>query len=537
MTGLLLRNAVLWSGGRSLTGDTLGIVDGRIAAIGTEDAVREQLPAGHDVLDAEGGLVTAGFADSHIHLGLVAVDSIQCDLAGAATLDELESRIRAFAARSTAPWISGGGWALDLFEGGSPTATLLDTLVPDRPALLLDADHHGAWANTLALRAAGIDASTPDPADGRIDRDADGNPSGMLNEGAVQLVARVMPDPDPRTLADAIVEASRRVLAVGITGWQEAALGHYGGVPDFTTAYLDALGRGLLRGRPTGAIWMPRDLQADGVGAFVERALSAAAANEAAGFPTRTVKVMLDGIVETQTAALREPYHSAAGGTGLSYFTPELLRVAIPAINAAGLAVHVHAIGDRAVGDALDAFEAVPAAVRSTVRNHIAHLQVIAEEDVPRFAALGVTANLQPLWAANGPVVEQFTVPLLGADRARRLYVFGSLLRSGASLAGGSDWPVSDFDPWQGIHVAVNRRSPGDTTSAPLNPDEALPLEVAVDAYTRGSHELLFGPGTGVLEVGAPADLAVANRDPFAGPPEDIHLTRTVATLIGGVPV
>lgn len=533
MTGLLIRNAVLWSGGRSLRGDALGVVDGVIAAIGTQDAVRTALPAAHAVVDADGGLVTPGFADSHIHLGLVALDSIQCDLAGAGTLDEVESRIRAFAASSTAPWITGGGWALDLFEGGSPTAARLDALVPDRPALLLNADHHGAWANTLALRAAGIDASTPDPADGRIDRDPGGDPSGMLNEGAVQLVARVMPDPDPRALADAIVAASQRVLAAGITGWQEAALGHYGGVPDFTAAYLDALQRGLLRGRPTGAIWMPRDLQADGVGAFVERCLAAAAQNEAAGFPTRTVKVMLDGIVETQTASLREPYCSGSGGTGLSYFAPDLLRVAIPAINAAGLAVHVHAIGDRAIGDALDAFEAVPARVRAGVHNHIAHLQVIAPDDVPRFKALGVTANLQPLWAADVPLVDQFTVPLLGAERAQRLYVFGSLLRSGANLAAGSDWPVSDFDPWQGIHVAVNRRSPGDTATPPLNADEALPLGVALDAYTRGSHGLL-GTCAGNLAVGSPADIAIANRDPFGGPAEDIHLTRTVTTVVGG---
>lgn len=522
-----------------LEGDAIGILDGRIAAVGSSDEVRAQLPANTRELDAGGGLVTAGFGDSHVHAGIVAMDALQCNLAGASTLDEVRERVRAFAAASTRPWITGGGWALDLFAGGSPSAALLDELVPDRPAMLLNADHHGAWVNSRALQAAGIDASTSDPSDGRIDRNPDGSPSGMLNEGAVQLVARVVPPPDTDELADGIAAAADRLLASGITTWQEAALGDYGGFPDFTDAYLSALRRGRLRGRPTGAIWMPRDLTPDGIPGFVAHAAALAERNAAAGFPTPTVKVMLDGIVETQTAALHQPYrslpgHSDAATRGLAYFTPELLHAALPAINAAGLAVHVHAIGDRAVTDALDAFAAVPAADRARVRNHIAHLQLIDESDVPRFAALGVTANLQPLWAAGGSVAREFTIPLLGEERAHRLYVFGSLQRAGAALAMGSDWPVSDFDPWQGIHVAVNRTPPGDVAEPPLNPDEALPLEVALDAYTRGSGELLAGPGAGALTVGAVADLAIANRDPFAGAARDIQHTSTVVTIVGG---
>ncbi len=534
MTALLIRNATPWSAGARLPGDAVGVSDGVIVAIGALDEVRAAVPSGAIELDARGGLVTAGFTDAHIHVGIVAMDSMRCDLSGAASLEECLRRIADFAAGSTAEWITGGGWALDLFDGGSPTAAQLDSVVPDRPALLLNADHHGAWANTLAMRAAGIDASTPDPSDGRIDRLADGTPSGMLNEGAVQLVARVMPPPDTGALARGIVAASSRLLASGITGWQEAALGEYGGVPDFTSAYLEALASGSLRGRPTGAIWMPRDLAAADIPGFIEHCAALRERNAAAGFPTATVKVMLDGIVETQTAAMREPYLSDAGGSGLAYYRPELLALAIPALNAAGFPVHMHAIGDRAVGDALDAFEAVPAAVRAGVRNHIAHLQVIAEPDVPRFAALGVTANLQPLWASNGAITRDFTVPLLGAERSRRLYVFGSLHRAGAALAMGSDWPVSDFDPWQGIHVAVNRSAPADVSAGPLNPDEALPLEVALDAFTSGSAELVSGPGSGVLAVGAVADLAIANRDPFAGASGDIHLTRNVVTILGG---
>lgn len=534
MSALLIRGGVPRSAGRRLRGDAIAIADGRIVAIGSAAELRDALPVGTTEIDARGGLVTPGFVDAHLHLGVVATDSLRCDLAGAASLEEIDRRIRAFAAGSHAAWILGGGWDRALFRATGPTTQMLDRLVPDRPAMLHDADHHAAWVNSEALRRAGIDASTPDPADGRIARLADGSPSGFLAEGALQLLVDVLPASDPDELATAIGAASSRLLDVGITGWQEAALGAFGGFPDFTDAYLLALGRRTLRGRPTGAVWVPRDLDASGIDDFVAHCLERRDVNGAAGFPTTTAKLMLDGIVESRTASMLEAYEGHPGEVGLSYFPAELIRRLIPALNAAGIAVHVHAIGDRAVRDALDGFAAVPAEHRGRVRNHIAHLQVIAPEDVSRFGELGVTANLQPYWACETPLAREATLPLLGAGRAARLYVFRSLLDTGAPIAMGSDWPVSEFDPWQGLHVAVNRRLPGDTTTPALGPDQALPLEVALDAYTRGSAELIGLDGGGRLEPGAPADLVIANRDPFSGPSADIHLTRTATTILGG---
>ena len=534
MNALLIRDAVPWSGGRTLRGDAIAIRDGRVAAIGPLGEVREAVPAGTRELDARGGLVTPGFVDSHVHLGVVATDSLHCDLAGASDLDEISRRIRDFAGRSRSAWILGGGWDRALFPPDGPTARMLDGLVPDRPALFHDADHHSGWVNSRALELAGIDASTPDPADGRIARLPDGSPSGFLAEGALQLMARVLPEPDTGELANAIATASRLLLAAGVTGWQEAALGAFGGFPDFSEAYLRAIAAGDLRGRPTGAVWVPRDIAPAEIDGFVAHCLERARLNGAGGFPTTTAKLLLDGVVETRTASMLEPYEGHPEERGLSYFSPEQIRLVVSALNAAGIPVHVHAIGDRAVRDALDGFDAVPAADRARVRNHIAHLEVIEAADVPRFAQLGVTANLQPFWACETPLTASTTLPLLGAGRASRLFVFRSLHTSGAALAMGSDWPVSTYEPWLGIHIAVNRRFPGDTTTAPLGPDEALPLATALDAYTRGSATLLGIPGDGVLQVGAPADLAIANRDPFAAAPEDIHLTRTVATILDG---
>lgn len=533
MGSLVVRNAVLWSAGDRLDADTIVIRNGLIVGLGSYATVRDAVPAGAEEWDARGGLVTAGFVDAHVHLGIVAKDSLQCDLAGAASVDAIHERIRAFASASHAPWILGGGWDRALFPDTGPTAEELDTIVADRPALFYDADHHAAWVNTAALTAAGIDAATHDPADGRIERRADGAPTGFLAEGAVQLMAAVLPEPDADDLAAAIVRAADQLHAVGVTGWQEAALGAFAGFPDFSESYRRAIATGRLRGRATGAIWVPRDLTVDGVEAFVADARGRAERNTAFGLPTTTAKLMLDGIVETRTAALLEPYVGDGTNRGLSYFTPELIGRLIPAANAAGLSVHVHAIGDRAVRDALDGFAHVPPTTRARVRNHIAHLQLIADEDVARFAELEVTANIQPYWASTTPLTRNVTIPLLGVDRSRTLFRFGSVHAAGGSLAMGSDWPVSSNDPWQALHVAVTRRNPDDDGPA-LNGQEGLPLSVVLDAATRGSAELLGIGGGGRLEVGAPGDLTIASRNPFDHPDDEIHVTRAAATVIDG---
>ncbi|KAJ1682011.1 hypothetical protein LUZ63_022775 [Rhynchospora breviuscula] len=510
----------------------IGVRDGIIAAIGDLADVREAIGPRAEEIDARGGLVTPGFVDAHVHLGVGAVDALRCDLAGATTVAEIAARIARFSAAHPDGWVVGGGWDPTLFPADGPRAAYLDTLVGERPALILDADHHAAWASSTALTQAGIRIDTPDPADGRIERDATGAPSGTLRDGAVQLVARLLPELATEDVARGIRTLSLDLLAAGITGWQEAAFGAYGGFPDFSEAYLQLRRAGTLRGRATGALWVPRDLTLDGVDAFVAATVARTAQLTAAGIPSRTAKLMLDGIVETRTAYLLEPYRGHAE-RGRAYFSPELIARVVAALNAAGIAVHVHAIGDAAVRDALDAFATVPDAIRRSVRNHIAHIQLIHPHDVPRFGALGVTANAQPFWACATALARESTLPLIRPDREDELYVFGSLRRSGATLAMGSDWPVSTFDPWQGIHVAVTRRPPGDADADPLGPAEALPLASAISAYTRGSAELL-GTGSGRLAVGQPADLAIADRNPFAGPTDAIHETRTATTVLAG---
>lgn len=536
MRKLLIRNGVLWSAGGLIPGGSIAIIEGRIAALGSEDHVRAVLDGESEVIDALGGLITPSFADAHVHPVAGGVESNRCDLSGARTADECFSRIRSYARSHNGPWILGGGWDLTLFDGGLPTRHHLDAIVSDRPILLFNADHHGAWANSRALSLAGLDAASADPVDGRIEREPNGHPSGMLHEGAADLVLQRVDTATPSELKAGLISGVTLLHEHGITAWQDALVGEFWGNPDASDIYAAGLLNGSIRGRASGALWIPRDLSPGDVDSLVDEFVLRREANGEVGFVTTTAKMMLDGIVENHTAAMSQPYLTQDGGTnrGLSYFDPGLVALLTRKLNMAGFAIHFHAIGDRAVSDALDAVATVPMSVRSTVRNHIAHVQVVNPADLSRFAELGVTMNAQALWACNEAQMIELTLPVLGEERARWQYPFGSALRHGVPLAMGSDWPVSTCDPWQAIHVAVTRRAGGATAAESLNPSEALTLDQALTAYTRGSHDLLELHDSGRLHVGANADIAIADRNPFALAADDIHLTSNRVTVLAG---
>nr|WP_239020769.1 amidohydrolase [Nakamurella antarctica] len=465
------------------------------------------------------------------------MEALRCDLTKCASAEQVYAEIARYAASEPdLPWILGGGWRMPFFPGGSPRREDLDKIVPDRPVFLINTDHHGAWVNSTALELAGIDATTPDPEDGRIDRDSDGVPSGMLHEGAADIVGAVLPTTTSEEVRAGVLTGERVLFGFGITGWEEAILGSYAGYEDFTPYYRELLDEGLLRGRVSGALWVSRDFDGMTIPEFVADLERRRDQYARAGLRLDTAKIMVDGVPENETAAMEEPYQaecSCTGGRGLSYFNAEQLCELVPLLNARGISAHFHAIGDRAVRYCLDAVEGVPATDRASVRNHIAHLQVINPDDLARFGALGVTANIQPLWACLDAQMATMTLPLMGELRSQWQYQFASLERAGANIVCGSDWPVSTSDPWQGMHVAVNRRAPGETEAEPLLPHEALSLASILTAYTRGSHDLLGMPG-GVIEVGGVCDLAIADRDPFAGPASDIYLTRNVLTTLDG---
>jgi predicted amidohydrolase YtcJ len=255
------------------------------------------------------------------------------------------------------------------------------------------------------------------------------------------------------------------------------------------------------------------------------------------------VKIMQDGVAENFTAGMLEPYLDPTGsghqhGAGLSYVDPQALRECVTRLDAHGFQVHTHAIGDRAVREALDAVEAARTANGpNDQRHHVAHLQVVHPDDVPRFAALGVTANIQALWAAHEPQMDELTIPFIGTERAGRQYPFGDLLRSGARLAAGSDWAVSSANPMRAVHVAVNRSLQGarGADAEPFLPGQSLELAEALAAYTIGSAYVNhLDDQTGTIEPGKLADLVVLDRDPFAVPPAEIGTVGVAATYVEG---
>lgn len=473
------------------------------------------------------------------------MEMLGCNLADGWNRDDYLATVREYV--TTHPdveWVVGAGWQQAAFPGGAPLKEDLDSICDDRPIILSNRDHHSAWVNSEALRRCGIDASTPDPADGRIERDADGTPTGTLHEGARMLALSHAPQPTVDTMYEGFLVGQRKLVGYGITSWQDALIGQYGNhSPEFYTVYRTAEDRGELIGRVNGALWWERTQGTEQIAAFVERR----AAVSGRRFRADTVKIMQDGVAENQTAAMLEPYlvpggcaHRAPENAGISFVDPDRLRDYVVELDRQGFQVHFHALGDRGVRESLDAIEAARAANgdASTQMHTIAHIQIISPDDVPRFAALNADANMQPLWASYDPQMVDLTVPFLGDERVGHQYPFASLHRAGSHLSGGSDWPVTSADPWLGIHVAVNRQVPAEHPD--FNPlvfleNERLPLDVALRAYTLGgietngrAHEV------GRLAPGMAADVVVANRDPFQGEAADIHETAAARVYVDG---
>ncbi|WP_250037225.1 amidohydrolase [Paractinoplanes maris] len=511
----------------------LAVKDGSIVAVGGDDEVRDWVGAGTEVVDLAGRLLIPGFQDAHIHAVMGGVELGQCDLTGTTDRDEYLRRIRDYAAsHPDDEWIVGGGWSMESFAHGIPDRHLLDSVVPDRPVFLLNRDHHAAWVNTAALEWAGITAATPDPASGRIDRDADGNPIGALQEGAMELVE--IPEMTQDQMYDGLLRAQRLLHSLGITGWQDAMLAASNGYADVSDAYVRAAREGTLTATVVGALWWDRDRGAEQIAELVAKRAELTVGR----LRSDTVKLMLDGIAENFTAAMTEPYRDGCGhattNRGMSFIDPAALPHYLTELDRLGFQAHFHALGDRAVRDALDAVAAARAANGSSdTRPHLAHLQVVHPDDVPRFAQLGATANMQPYWAAHEPQMDELTIPFLDPAAVDRQYPFADLVRSGARLAGGSDWPVSTPDPLQGIHVAVNRVLPGEEREAFL-PGQRIDLRTALTAYTAGSAYVNRRDDSGRLEPGCRADLAVLDRDLFVRPREEIGDARVELTYVDG---
>lgn len=511
----------------------VAIRDGRIVYVGTDAGLSDAVGPDTRHIDLHGRMMLPAFHDIHIHPIGGGIEAAACDLNGLESLEAYRETIAECAGRAgDDEWILGGGWLMSVFgPGGMPSRRILDEFVPDRPVYLTSSDGHTGWANSKALEIAGIDSDTPDPRDGRIDRDpATGEPIGSLQEGAMRLVSTHTPPVTQEVRTDGLRYAIDMLNGYGITSIQDANVSE-----DDLEAYRALESRGELDLRAVGSQWWDRERGTEQIPEFRrlrDEYLSGR-------LKVSTVKIMQDGVMENFTAAMLEPYLQQGDTRGIPMVEPDALRQIVAELDADGFQVHFHAIGDAAIRQSLDAVQTAREQNGARgLRHHISHLELIDPADIPRFRELDVVANFQPLWAFADEYITDLTLPYIGDERAQWLYPIRSVYDSGGMIAFGSDWSVSTANPFHQIEVAVTRKDPDDAADDVFLPDERISLPEALAAFTINGawvnhHERL----TGSIEAGKAADLIVLDQNLFAIAPEAISETKVLLTLLDGEPV
>lgn len=527
---LVLRNGAVYTvdAARSWA-RTVGVRGGRIVHVGGDSLPTGLVGPETEVVDLGGGMLLPGFQDGHVHLLLGGVELGECTLFTLATAAAVLDSIAACAAARPGGWLRGAGWELTVFPEANPSRAMLDRIAPERPALFEAADGHSAWANSRALELAGVTRDTPDPTNGRIERDPrTGEPSGTLRETAVGLVSRLLPERSDSELEAGLDRALPLAAERGITAIMEAAASER-----LLRAYA-AADRG---GRLTLRVVAAADAEPDstGVQGVVRRLGEWRARYATARVMPAAAKLFEDGVIEAGTAALLAPYLDRKGEAGKPIYPQPVLDSLARALDRDGWQVHVHAIGDRAIRMTLNAFEHARSVNGARDARHtITHLQLIDPADLPRFRRLGVIANFEPFWANGDEYLTRLAEPSLGPARSRWLYPVRSVMETGAVVSGGSDWSVSSLAPLDAIEVAVTRRPPG-ARRAPWRAEEVVDLPTAIAMYTiNAAYQNHLERETGSIEVGKLADLVVLERNLFDVPHGDVHTVRVMRTILEG---
>ncbi len=509
--------------------EALAVRGNTIVAVGGAGAVSAWIGEHTRVVDLQGRTLLPGFHDAHMHPITGGEMLLGCSLFGLTTRDAILAKVAECVARSDQQWVIGENFDLAAFPGGNPHKSLLDEIAPERYVYLRGTDGHNDLANSKVLELAGITAETPDPPKGVIERDPEtGEPTGMLRETARALVEALLPQSSFEDRVAALEATLAETARYGITSLVDA----WTGVADWEV-YRAVAEAGGLTARVKASLTYGVNAKHQGE----EWQAALARRHEFAGerFSVSAVKFFVDGVLEGETAALVEPY-TGMDHRGVLNFESEELKEAVTRFDAMGLQIHMHAIGDLAVREGLDAIEAARAANGDTRnRHHITHLQLVHPDDVPRFAELGVAANFQALWAYPDAWITGINLPVVGQERVNRMYPVGSIHRAGGTLVGSSDWAVSSMNPLQAIETAITRQDAEGQIDGTLNADEAVDLAAMIDAYTRNAARLLGHDDiTGSIETGRRADIVVLDRDIFAIPASELSEVRVDMTLLDG---
>jgi predicted amidohydrolase YtcJ len=517
-------NARVWTGDDAQPWAQALVIDGAtLAMVGTNEDARKA--NAEQVIDAGGRLIVPGFTDAHVHFreGGFGLASVQ--LRDAATRDEFVARIKAFAATVPAgTWITGGNWDHSLWGGELPTREWIDAVTPDHPVWINRLDGHMSLANSLALKLAGVTRATKDIAGGAIVRDRKGEPSGVLKDNAMSLVDAAVPAPSVEMKDRALVAAMKYVNEQGVTSVHN--MGTWDDVDTFArAAKAQTLTTRLYAVTPLDQWEKLRD-------AVATKTYGGADGRGDEWLRVGGLKGFMDGSLGSHTAAFEEPFADAPKDRGLLVNPPEKMYEWISGADKAGLHVMVHAIGDRAIAMLLDIYERVEKEDGARDRRfRVEHTQHLREQDLPRFAQLGVIASMQPYHAIDdGRWAEQFI-----GKRIATTYAFRSLLDNKARLAFGSDWFVAPATPLEGIYAAVTRRTLDDKNPDGWVPAQKITVEEALRAYTVGGAYASFDESRkGTLSAGKLADLVIIDHDLFNIPPEEIRNAKVLTTVVGG---
>jgi predicted amidohydrolase YtcJ len=533
---LMLRNGRIWTGDAEHPwAEAIGIVGNRITVVGTNTEVASHLAKATRVIDLGGKLASPGFNDAHTHFLEGSLQLSQVDLFNAGSLPEMQKRIAAYAkSHPDAKWITGAGWEYGWFPGGRlPTKDDLDKVVGDRPVYLKAYDGHTGWVNSEALRRADVNAATKFPGYGEIVKDAQGQPTGCLKENAQTVVRRLIPAPTHDQKIAALLEGQKMAARLGITSIQNAS-----GDEDALDLYRELYAAGKLAMRVSCAISVsPGDNLAvlDRVAAQVSR--HAYLQNHAGHDPDwphpGSIKIVMDGVIESHTAAMLEPYADGSNTSGSPNWTQAQFDTMVARAAQLNLQVYTHAIGDRAVRMTLDGYERALKGDR-TRRWRIEHIETISPDDIPRFAKLGVLPSMQPIHA--DPESSEVWDRAVGPKRLATAFAWRDFEKSGATLVFSSDWPAAiTTDPIRGIHCAVTRQTADGQPPGGWVPHQRVSLETALRAYTlAGAYASFEERSKGQLKPGMLADVIVFSRDLFRIPATEIAHTQVALTVFDG---
>ena len=527
---ILLNGRIYTLDSRQPWAEAVAISGGKILAVGSVKDVSSYRDSSTKVIDLGGRLVLPGFTDCHIHFMDGSLGLTQVILNGATTVAEIQKRVKEYAAaHPKETWITGMGWTYPTFAPSAlPDKKFLDEVVSDRPVYLVAFDGHSSWANSKALAMAGIKRDTPDPPNGKIVRDNNGEATGALKESAGDLVAKFLPKPTREERLSALRLGMHEANKVGLVRVHSAGQDF-----EWLDLYDELRRKGDLTVRFYIAYFLdPPQLTGDAINKIEQARRTYKDEWISAG----VVKTMLDGVVEAHTAAMLTPYSDDPTQIGKLFWEPAKYKQAIKELDHRGLQIFTHAIGDRAVRLSLDAYEEAEKSNQThDARPRIEHIETISAQDIPRFGKLGVVASFQPLHAYPDDDTLKIWARNVGPERAQRAWVWRGIESTGGLLAFGSDWPVVTLNPWPGVQNAVTRQTTEGDPPEGFVPRERISLEDTIKAYTLGA--ALAGrreKTEGSIEPGKLADLIVLSQDLFKIPPTEIVKTEVLLTFVGG---